>query len=114
MNNTRVSDRKRSKQYDYLWNIKYLKNFKWAHLHERLAYEKAARRQKLRTEIQLAKKKSTSFSANLDKKKKSKEVINKEYEHLIQETGKTNIDCEVSVENNSSTKAREAFLYSIF
>lgn len=86
LTNTRVSDKKRSKQYDHIWNIKYLKNFKWAHLHERLAYEKAARRQKLRAEIQLAKKKSSSFSSNLDKNKKKKEVTNREYEHLMKKT----------------------------
>ncbi|KAJ8965180.1 hypothetical protein NQ314_004323 [Rhamnusium bicolor] len=60
LNNTQVNNRKKSKQYDYIWNIKYLSNFKWTHLHERLAYEKAARRQKLRAEIQLAKKRLTS------------------------------------------------------
>ncbi|KAG5876469.1 hypothetical protein JTB14_010158 [Gonioctena quinquepunctata] len=77
LNNTQVSNRKRSKQYDHMWNIKYLPNFKWTHLHERLAYEKAAKRQKVRAEIQLAKKKSTFFTLNLDKKHKS---LNKEYE----------------------------------
>lgn len=82
MNNTQVSTRKKSKQYDSIWNIKYLSNFKWTHLHERLAYEKAARRQKLRTEIQLAKKKTNFFTANLDKRKKGKEQINKELEDL--------------------------------
>lgn len=78
LNNTQVSTRKKSKQYDVIWNIKYLPNFKWTHLHERLAYERAARRQKLHAEIQLAKKKSNFFTSNLDKSKKNK-IINKEY-----------------------------------
>ncbi|XP_023013730.2 uncharacterized protein [Leptinotarsa decemlineata] len=68
LNNTQVSNRKKSKQYDHIWSMKYLSRFKWTHLHERLAYEKAARRQKLRAEIQLAKKKSTFFAQNLKKK----------------------------------------------
>ncbi|KRT79040.1 RNA binding protein, partial [Oryctes borbonicus] len=51
LNNQQVSNRKKSKHYDCIWNIKYLSGFKWPHLNERLAYEKAARRQKLRAEI---------------------------------------------------------------
>lgn len=112
VNNTRVSDKKRSKQYDYLWNIKYLKNFKWAHLNERLAYEKAARRQKLRIEVQLAKKKSLAFSSNLDKQKNNKKVVNKEYGDLFQQIHK-NSDQEIKKTNNSS-KNRKEFLSSLF
>lgn len=108
LTNTRVSDRKKSKQYDHIWNIKYLKNFKWAHLHERLAYEKAARRQKLRVEVQLAKKKSMSFSINLDKKKKNKEVVNKEYTNLMKDSTETPMELEVS------SKDRKEFLSSLF
>ncbi|RZC33577.1 pre-rRNA-processing protein esf2 [Asbolus verrucosus] len=96
LNNTQVNTRKKSKQYDCIWNIKYLSNFKWTHLHERLAYEKAARRQKLRAEIQLAKKKTNFFTANLDKKKKDKTHINKELENLdamlIEEENETNVE----------------------
>lgn len=110
LTNTRVSDKKRSKQYDHLWNMKYLKNFKWAHLHERLAYEKAARRQKLRVEIELAKKKSTLFSANLDKKKKNKQFVNKEYDNLAQETSNSNN----GTEEITGNKNRKEFLSSLF
>lgn len=79
LNNTQVSNRKKSKHFDYIWNIKYLSNFKWVHLHERLAYEKAARRQKLRAEIQLAKKKTNFFTSNLSKSKKQQPVSTNEF-----------------------------------
>lgn len=114
LTNTRVSDRKKSKQYDHIWNIKYLKNFKWTHLHERLAYEKAARRQKLRTEIELAKKKTMSFSANLDKKKKNKEVVNKEYQNLTKENGDIPSGTKESTNTQEPTKDRQTFLSSLF
>lgn len=114
LTNTRVSDKKKSKQYDHIWNIKYLKNFKWAHLHERLAFEKAARKQKLRTEIQLAKKKSMSFSANLDKKKKNKEVVNIEYQHLMQDTAKSLTETGENLKTKSSINNRKEFLSSLF
>lgn len=110
LTNTRVSERKGSKLYDHVWNIKYLRKFKWTHLHERLAYEKAARRQKLRAEIQLAKKKGLSFSSNLDKKKKNKEVVNKEYENLAQDTNSMkNIEGIMDSKND-----RKEFLTSLF
>lgn len=108
LNNTQVDNRKKSKQFDYIWNIKYLSKFKWTHLHERLAYEKAAGRQKLRAEIQLAKKKSNVFSANLDKKKKNKEYVNKEFENLT--VSKPDIN-DVSIDNDSD---RKEFLQSLF
>lgn len=90
-----------------MWNIKYLSNFKWPHLHERLAYEKAERRQKLRAEIQLAKKKSSYFNSNL-KHKKSKTVINKQFEDVNKIIVKTDED-ETSHEEN-----RKEFLESLF
>lgn len=99
-----MSTRKKSKQYDSIWNIKYLSGFKWTHLHERLAYEKAARRQKLRAEIQLAKKKTNYFTANLDKHKKQKTVVNKEFEKSKKEQKAT----------EETTEKRDDFLKSLF
>ncbi|CAH1175812.1 unnamed protein product [Phaedon cochleariae] len=108
LNNTQVSNRKKSKQYDHIWNIKYLSSFKWTHLHERLAYEKAAKRQKLRAEITLAKKKSNFFSANLDKNKKNKTVVNKEYENID-----TNVE-QIDTDDIEQPDDREEFLKSLF
>ncbi|KAJ8961106.1 hypothetical protein NQ318_008782 [Aromia moschata] len=107
LNNTHVSNRKRSKQYDYMWNIKYLSNFKWTHLHERLAYEKAARRQKLRAEIQLAKKKTNFFSSNLNKGKKNQTFVNKEFENITKD------DAPMDVDKNKNEDRKE-FLQSLF
>lgn len=107
LNNTQVSGRKKSKQYDHMWNIKYLSNFKWTHLHERLAYEKAARRQKLRAEIGLAKKKSNFFTANIDKGKKKKSSVNREYENLEQKS-------EMDTADTETVDDRKEFLQSLF
>ncbi|KAK9869909.1 hypothetical protein WA026_003625 [Henosepilachna vigintioctopunctata] len=107
LNNTQVSNRKKSKQYDCLWNIKYLSGFKWTHLHERLAYEKAARRQKLRTEIQLAKRSADYFSRNL--RKKNEEDVNKEYKNL-----KDKVESKTQVDETPVTADRNEFLGSLF
>ncbi|XP_022919126.1 uncharacterized protein [Onthophagus taurus] len=67
LNNSQVSTRKKSKLYDCMWNIKYLSGFKWTHLHERLAYEKAAKKQRLKAEIELAKKTTNIFTSRVKK-----------------------------------------------
>jgi hypothetical protein len=44
--------------------------FKWAHLSERLAYEQAVHRQRMRTEISQAKKEAAHFQLSLEKSQK--------------------------------------------
>ncbi|XP_041975228.1 pre-rRNA-processing protein esf2-like [Aricia agestis] len=72
LNNTKIGTRKKSRYYDMLWNIKYIPRFKWIHLSERLAYEKAAMKQRLRAEISQAKKEASYLQANVEKSKKIK------------------------------------------
>lgn len=67
LNGTQVAHKKSSKFYDILWNIKYLPRFKWIHLSERITYEKAVYKQKLRTEVSQARREATFFQNNLDK-----------------------------------------------
>ncbi|XP_050308689.1 uncharacterized protein LOC126745051 [Anthonomus grandis grandis] len=109
LNQTQVSTRKKSKHYDCHWNIKYLSNFKWTHLHERLAYERAARSKKLKAEITLAKKKTNFFTANLDKKKKNVDVVNKEFENMDDIATEAGIDVE-----EDKKESRNEFLQSLF
>lgn len=105
LNNKQVSTRKKSKHFDCIWNIKYLSGFKWVHLHERLAYEKAVRRQKLRAEITLAKKKTTYFTTNLRKHKSDVKTETQSVENSTQsETNKL----------EATEGDRQDFLKSIF
>jgi hypothetical protein len=69
LNNTQVGGKRRNPWYHELWNIKYLKNFRWTHLNERLAYEQEIRKQRLRQEISLAKKETNYFIQNYEKSK---------------------------------------------
>lgn len=110
LNNTQVDDRKKSIHFDYLWNIKYLSGFKWEHLNERLIYEKAAKRTKLLSEIQRAKKNAAFFTSNLNKKSDG-DVINKEYENLeIDETSPNDTE----EKSSELMKERKEFLGSLF
>jgi ESF2/ABP1 family protein len=47
LNNARIENKKGSFYYDDLWNLKYLKNFKWEYLTEKLSYERRVRESKL-------------------------------------------------------------------
>ncbi|XP_055523122.1 uncharacterized protein LOC129717283 [Wyeomyia smithii] len=83
--NTRpISTKKKSVFCDILWSMKYLPRFKWIHLSERLAYERAIFKQKLRTEIAQARKEASFFQSSLDqseavrkKMKKAQKEANK-------------------------------------
>lgn len=78
LNTKSISDKKGSRFYDTFWSLKYLPRFKWTHLSERLAYEKAVYRQRLKAEVSQARKEAAFFQANLDKseKKKKKTKVN--------------------------------------
>jgi len=69
LNTTRISNHKRSVHYDDVWNIKYLKGFKWSHLTEKVAYERRVREQKLRVEMMEIKKENALFVKELEKGK---------------------------------------------
>lgn len=56
MNNTLIGGRKRNYYHDDMWNLKYLRKFKWDHLTEKVAYERRVRAQKLRLETMQAKR----------------------------------------------------------
>lgn len=72
LNNKQIGTRKRSRYYDMIWNIKYIPRFKWIHLSERLAYERAAMKQRLRAEISQAKREAHYLQSNVEKSKKLK------------------------------------------
>ncbi|XP_077550257.1 activator of basal transcription 1-like [Haemaphysalis longicornis] len=70
LNGVQVGGKRRAEYYHSLWSIKYLHRFRWTHLNERLAYEKAVRDQRLRTEIAQAKRESNFYVAAVQKSKR--------------------------------------------
>lgn len=66
INNTQVGGKRRNPWYHELWNMKYLKGFRWTHLNERKAYEQEMRKQRLRQEVSLAKKETSFYIQNFE------------------------------------------------
>eukprot|EP00815_Leptocylindrus_aporus_P003107 CAMPEP_0116069732 /NCGR_PEP_ID=MMETSP0322-20121206/12499_1 /TAXON_ID=163516 /ORGANISM="Leptocylindrus danicus var. apora, Strain B651" /LENGTH=269 /DNA_ID=CAMNT_0003557225 /DNA_START=1 /DNA_END=810 /DNA_ORIENTATION=- len=62
LNGTPISNRKRDVHCGELWSVKYLRNFKWSHLTEKVAYERRVREQKLRVEMMHAKREHAAYA----------------------------------------------------
>uniref|UniRef100_A0A1B6CRS9 Activator of basal transcription 1 n=1 Tax=Clastoptera arizonana TaxID=38151 RepID=A0A1B6CRS9_9HEMI len=77
LNNTRIGEHKKSKYYDHLWNLKYLPRFKWVHLNERLEYERAVFKQRMRAEIAQAKREASHFANTIDQHELFKKTFKK-------------------------------------
>ncbi|KAG0603576.1 hypothetical protein M758_10G104100 [Ceratodon purpureus] len=86
---------KRSAYHYDLWNMKYLKRFKWDNLTEEIAYKNAVREQRLAAEISAAKKERDFYLSKVDqsraiasmeeRKKKKKELELPESEKTARE-----------------------------
>jgi len=70
LNTTPITNDKRSVHYGDLWNIKYLRKFKWSHLTEKITYERRVREHKVRIEMMQAKKENASYLNLLEKGQK--------------------------------------------
>lgn len=66
LNGEPMGGKKRSAYYYDLWNIKYLKKFKWDNLTEEIAYKNAVREQKLAADISAAKRERDFYLARVD------------------------------------------------
>lgn len=75
LNGTTIGGKRRTRFYGALWNLKYLKRFKWSHLTEQMNYEKALVDQKLRIEMRLAKKEATFQAQMIERSRKKKQIF---------------------------------------
>lgn len=66
LNMTRITNHKGSIHHDDLWNVKYLRGFRWAHLTEKVAYERRVREQKLKVEMMEAKREAANYVAQVE------------------------------------------------
>eukprot|EP00249_Psilotum_nudum_P014193 c24710_g1_i2 orf=145-903(+) len=66
LNGEPMGGNRRSSHYYDLWNIKYLRKFKWDNLTEEVAYKNAVREQKLAAEISAAKRERDFYLGKVD------------------------------------------------
>ncbi|KAI9713265.1 MAG: RNA-binding ATPase activator esf2 [Bogoriella megaspora] len=69
LNATIIGGKKGGWYHDDVWNIKYLKGFKWHHLTEQIANENAERAARLRAEIAQTTRENKAFLQNVEKAK---------------------------------------------
>ncbi|KAH7441400.1 hypothetical protein KP509_03G036600 [Ceratopteris richardii] len=69
LNGEPMGGKKRSAYYYDLWNIKYLKKFKWDNLTEEIAYKNAVREQKQAADISAAKRERDFYLSKVDQSK---------------------------------------------
>ena len=72
LNNTSMGGAKSHSYHDDIWNLKYLKNFKWDYLTEKFAYERRVRETKLRASMMQAKRANAEFVELVEKGKQEK------------------------------------------
>ena len=74
LNNTQIGGKKSSYYYHDIWNLKYLSGFKWRHLTEKISYERRLREQKLRAEVNRAKRENNAFVAQVERAREIKKM----------------------------------------
>ena len=60
-----ISSNRKNKSYDTLWNLKYLKGFKWNHLTDKLHSDRAKQSSLIRDELQLASSEAESYQRSV-------------------------------------------------
>lgn len=69
LNGNIMGGKKGNYYHDDLWNMKYLKGFKWSHLTEQIAAENAEREARLREEIRRTRKENKAFVEDIERGK---------------------------------------------
>lgn len=69
LNANTIGGKKGSYYHDDLWNLLYLKGFKWHNLTEQIAHENAERASRMRAEISKSTKENKEFVRNVEKAK---------------------------------------------
>ena len=88
LNNSTMGGMKSHFYHDDIWNLKYLKNFKWDYLTEKFAYERRVRENKLKASMMQAKRSNAEFIDLVEKGKQQKYVESRKRKHETADDGK--------------------------
>ena len=75
LNNTPIGGRKSDFYHDDIWNLKYLKKFKWEFLTEKISYERRVREQKVNAAMMQSKRENAEFVELVEQTKAQKHII---------------------------------------
>lgn len=114
VNGQPIGGKRRTKFYGALWNLKYLKRFKWSHLAEQMAYEKAMRDQRLRLEINQAKKEADFYANMIDRSRNKREIFADPNRAYRQRQTDEQIVSAKQQQHNSNDTMDDRLLESIF
>ena len=74
LNNTPIGARKSDFYHDDIWNLKYLRKFKWEFLTEKISYERRVREQKVNVALMQSKRLNAEFIELVEQTKAQKHV----------------------------------------
>ncbi|KAK3677827.1 RNA-binding ATPase activator esf2 [Vermiconidia calcicola] len=77
LNGNIIGGKKGNFYHDDLWNMKYLKGFKWSHLTEQIANENAERAARMREEVRKTRKENKAFVEDIERGKMLEGMENK-------------------------------------
>jgi ESF2/ABP1 family protein len=114
LNNTQIGGKKQSYYYHDIWNMKYLRGFKWRHLTEKIQYERRMRDQKLKAEINRAKRENNAYVAQIEKgreikKMEERKLARQQQKHGHNNTNSNNIASKGSSVEDERNKIRRQF-----
>ena len=112
LNNTSMGGAKSHSYHDDIWNLKYLKNFKWDYLTEKFAYERRVRETKLRASMMQAKRANAEFVELVEKGKQEKFIAERKRKRSGNDGGGGSGDSTETTGNNNGAfnKIRRSFL----
>lgn len=105
LNNSTMGGMKSHFYHDDIWNLKYLKNFKWDYLTEKFAYERRVRENKLKASMMQAKRSNAEFVDLVEKGKQQRHVEDRKRKHSgIDKGSKSEVSKEASMDSNAGKK----------
>ncbi|KAL6069913.1 Activator of basal transcription 1 [Balamuthia mandrillaris] len=106
LNNTPIGGNKRNFYYYDLWNLKYLPNFKWNHLTEKLAYQRSVREKKRLAEITQVKRENNEYMLKVEQAHVQREIEKRKQKKQKKEEGEEEVSEE---EEGEDRKKLEQF-----
>lgn len=105
LNGNIIGGKKGNFYHDDLWNMKYLKGFKWSHLTEQIANENAERAARMREEVRRTKQENKAFMEDVERGKMLKTMEGKR--KARRERGDDVVDAGIAQKNGRSREFKQ-------